>query len=147
MTRFNAQFTVLLLTLFLLIATGCSSSQKNADISRNDIPNLVNLSPPAEDIEHVESTIYVDSVKRITLENSTVLLIQGDFPDGCTSIGKAGYDYIDGSAELMIYAWRDPNMLCSQALVPFSFIYSGIPGDSLKSIESIYLNDNSYSLN
>ena len=147
MIRFNAQFTVLFLILLLLIATGCRSYQKNAEISRNDIPNLVNLSPPPEDIEHVESMIYVDSVRRITLENSTVLLIQGDFPDGCTSIGKAGYDYIDGTAELTLYAWRDPNMLCSQALVPFSFIYSGIPDDSLKILKTIYLNGNSYSLN
>lgn len=146
MVRFNAPFTVLCFILLLLLVIGCRSSQKNAEISRNEIPDLVTLSPPPEDIEHVESTIYVDSVKRITIENSRVLLIQGDFPDGCTSIGRAGYDYIDGTAELTLYAWRNPNMLCSQALVPFSFIYSGIPDDSLKSIETIYLNGNSYSL-
>ena len=135
-----------LLVLISPLLISCSSTQEK-NVIPEEYANVVELAP-APDTNTVVSKIYVDSAKVIEREGSTSLLIMGNFPDGCTNIGKAEHQvHDDNTISLMLNGWRNPDQMCTQALVAFSFIYREIPGATLSEADKIQINGTDYPLN
>ena len=137
------------LPLYLLILTGsviaCASSNDKSTPDEQ-YPNLVKLTP-AEGAGIEPASVYIDSVKLIDYQDEPVLLINGDFPDGCIHIGEAEHQLLDRYPSISITGWRNTEAICTQALVPFSFIYRQLPGEYAASLDSILINDNIYPVN
>lgn len=136
------------LALFLLagiiMAGGCASSEKN-DAHKKGYVNLVEVRAP-EQQNHEDSKVYIDSVQFIDDNNRRVLLISGNFPDGCTHLGQASHTTHTGKVELSLSAWRDPDMMCTQALTPFSFIYDDLTKEDFKQQSTLLVNGTTYEL-
>lgn len=136
--------SLLLLIPVSTLMMACASSQDKSP-TPDEYSNLVQLTPP--EIENPEeSKIYVDSAKVIHSDNTPVLLITGSFPDGCTRVGTADHATRDNILVLEIGAWRDPDMMCTQALVEFSFIYRDIDPERLRHSDSVRINGKTYHL-
>lgn len=130
----------------LIYMLACASSKKKPPAPEEEYPNPVQLTPPQKDDKVRPSKIYIDSVRVVDTEHNPVLLIMGIFPDGCTHIGKAGHQISGNSISLALEVWRDPDKMCTQALVPFSFIYRELPEKDLLSANSIQINGDTYNL-
>ncbi len=135
---------LVLLMLSSVIAAGCASSEESNNRPK-DYKNLVTITPPG-DRPHKDSGVYVDSVETIRRDDKPALLITGSFPDGCTHIGKVTHTFAGETLQLSVMAWRNPNMMCTQVLTPFSLIYDEMGEDSLEAIRSVNLNGSNYRL-
>lgn len=124
---------------------GCASSSKNSD-KLDSLENLVALEHPDTE-PNEKAKVYIDSLKTIQHNNSRALLIHGTFPDGCTKL-RAVSHHIDGNTLSMdISAWRNPNMMCTQALTPFSYLYNDLTEKELDSHKQIFINGTPFDLN
>lgn len=129
----------------LILINSCASSQEKPFEPEN-YSNLVQLAAPeAERI--VESAVYVDSARVMQYKNQSTLLVMGSFPDGCTNIGKASHQLANQHIYLKLEGWRNPENMCTQALVSFSFLYTDIPEQPLQQADSIRINDITFPLN
>lgn len=135
---------LLLLPLVFLMAA-CASSHEKKSIPK-EYANLVELSPVSGK-EVVKSNIYIDSAQVIEEEDRFSLLILGTFPDGCTNIGRAEHQIYTDRISLSLEAWRQPDQMCTQALVTFSFIYRQIPEQSLREAENVTVNETEFTVN
>jgi hypothetical protein len=130
-------------TIFVLIIGCASSSQKGDTVESYE--NLVTIQKPADE-PHQQSKVYIDSVKKITDNNKPVLMVSGTFPDACTKLQNVTHRTTGDSLYLDIKAWRNPDMMCSQVLTPFSYIYQKITEKELSRHTSIIINNSSYHL-
>lgn len=128
------------LAVFIVIA-GCTSSSDN---NSQNFDNLVSLQKPGEQ-PHQSSKIYIDSVKQITRNQESDLLIHGTFPDACTNLEQATHHVEDDSLYLDVKAWRNPEMMCSQVLTTFSFIYDNLTNQDFATYSKIIINGTAYS--
>lgn len=135
---------ILLLLLSCLTVGGCSSSDNNRIDSR-ELSDIVTLNPPANQSAD-SAVIYIDSATIVNHNNGLALLISGDFPDGCTQLKRVEHKWPDEQLSLTLSAWRDPDLSCTQALTPFSFIYEQLSEQELKKLDTIRINETSYSL-
>lgn len=126
------------MTILVIQGAGCASSQEKNSIPE-EYANLVEPNPPTDE-NAVESTLYVDSVEVIERDDRLSLLIMGNFPDGCTHISEAQHEAEDGNLALHIKAWRNPEQMCTQALVSFSFVYPKLPESRLQQAGTIQIN-------
>jgi hypothetical protein len=67
------------------------------------------------------ASVYVSKVSRALYKSQFGFLLEGDLPDGCSSLSSV--DLVFEGDVVLIHARsrRDPNAMCTQALVPFSF--------------------------
>lgn len=107
--------------------------------------NLVTIQKP-DDEPYQQSKVYIDSVKKITDNSKPVLVVSGTFPDACTKLQNVNHRTAGDSLYLDIQAWRNPDMMCSQVLTPFSYIYDSIAEKELNAHAKIIINGSSYSL-
>lgn len=135
---------VSLLLFSICIVAGCSSSDNNRIDSRN-ISDTVTLNPP-DDQQANSSIVYIDSAGIVNHKGSIALLVAGDFPDGCTHLENAEHNWADEVLSLTISAWRDPDMMCTQVLTPFTFIYDQLSEEQLGELDSVRINGTTYSL-
>lgn len=139
-----SKLSLLLYTIAVLLL-GCASSNDQSTPDER-YPNLVELMPE-EGVGVQPASIYIDSVKLIDYQREPVLLVKGNFPDGCIHIGGADHQLSDGYPSITITAWKNTEAICTQALVPFSFIYRQLPGEYVTSLDSIFVNNNLYPVN
>lgn len=130
---------------FLLVATACSPSNNNY-IDTRDVADLVSINEPEPSTNADTATIYIDSVALANHNDQTVLLVSGDFPDGCTQLKEANHTWKNDIPSVQLKAWRDPDQMCTQALSSFSYIYENISEDELTELDSIFINDQSFTL-
>ncbi|MDX1637467.1 MAG: hypothetical protein R3281_05835 [Balneolaceae bacterium] len=138
----NTTGTVFLIPLILF--AGCASSQENTTIPE-EYANTVEITP-ATGQQSGPSVIYVDSAAVIQRDDRHSLLVMGYFPDGCTHIGNARHTVTDKTISLDLNAWRNPQQMCTQALVAFSFIYSDLPESRLQQASSVTINGTNFEL-
>lgn len=144
----------MLFTTLILIA-GCSSSKQEKstdppaarDSTNHSYPNLTGLTPPGDNQQVQSAKVYIDSVKRIEGDGKPVLLISGNFPNGCTRLRNAAHTISEGTPSVTLTAWQPADKMCTQALVPFSFIYRQVPPEPLSDAGSVTVNDTQYELN
>lgn len=136
------RLTVIFLAAVIIIA-GCVSSEKNSD-NMSSVENLVEVKPPDDNQE--DSKIYIDSVRTVTHDGQKSLLVQGSFPDGCTKLKSAEHTKGEKSVKITIEAWRNPDSMCTQALVSFSFVYDKIDEELINSLSSVTVNGKTYQI-
>ncbi|MGM0546989.1 MAG: hypothetical protein ACQEST_09735 [Bacteroidota bacterium] len=128
--------------LTFIFAIGCASSQ-NSNKSES-YENLVSIEKPDEGEPSQPSKVYIDSVKKITDNDTQALLISGTFPDACTKIRSVSHHTQNDSLHLDIEAWRNPEKMCAQVLTPFSYIYNRLSDDELSSYDNVTINNTAY---
>lgn len=128
----------------LMVMISCASQEKK--FVPEEYSDFVELTIP-ESKKIVESPIYVDSVKVMTYKDRRSLVIMGSFPDGCTHIGQATHQVDSHGISLQLEGWRNPELMCTQALVSFSFVYSQIPEQVLERADSVNVNNTNYPVN
>ena len=120
---------------FLLITTSLlSTCQSTSDV--NQSPTLDPMEQPVSSDNPTHSTkpvnsdetqenVYADSIQINIMESFPLQVsatINGNLPDGCTSIinSKADFDNNNNTFTIHIYTDRPKEMDCTQALVPFT---------------------------
>ena len=76
--------------------------------------------PP--DLSGGPTGLYIESTEILTLESFPVqvsLLVSGNFPDGCTSIGNVMQERTGETFNVTITTNRPRDQMCTDALVPF----------------------------
>ena len=124
----------LLLTAFWMTA-GCTSkhASKTATVTKNDstltvlddttqIKDLVSLTSPGGS-PYLTGGVYIDSVKKIIHHQQAALLIHGNLPSGCSSLLKIEHVANGDTLQLHMTSWKPKNKMCTQQLVPFSYLY------------------------
>jgi len=127
----------------VMLAMACSSSRSNKNQPR--FSNLITLNPPGKQ-KTVASKIYVDSVKFIDYKKEKALLISGNMANGCTYISEASHTSTDETLQLSLKAWKPADKICSQALVPFSFIYDKLSQQELDGYNAVVMNQKSFKI-
>lgn len=107
--------------------------------------NLITLQKPDGE-PHQQSKVYIDSVKKTTDIDEPVLVVSGTFPDACTKLQNVTHRASGDSLYLDIKAWRNPNMMCSQVLTPFSYIYRDLTQKEISAHSKVIINGSSYNL-
>lgn len=136
-------FRFALLLVFLIALAGCASSQ--SDQNQPQYPNLVSVNPPNGQ-KNSPSKAYIDSVKMIDHKGNKALLISGNMANGCTYLLKATHTAADDSLSISLTAWKPADKICSQALVPFSFIYDELSAEELNKRNTMSINQKSFKL-
>lgn len=135
---------VSLMLLFLLAS--CTSTEQDYD-PESTFENLVSIEAPQPNQQKEKSQLYLDSAEKFRHQNKTVILIRGSFPDGCTRLESARHSVVNDSLKINLHAWRNPSLMCSQALTSFSYIYTDIPETLLNKFDLVTVNDKTYKLN
>lgn len=144
---------ILLRSIIILsiLAAGCSSSE--SDNPKNNqsqdkqpaFPNLISLKQPGQ-IETAPSKVYVDSARWIDYKGNKALLLSGNLPNGCTYIKEVTHTTTSDTLQISLHAWKPANKMCTQALVPFSYIYTRLSPDNLAPHAGFSVNGKSLSL-
>lgn len=135
----------ILLMLIPLVSIGCTSPEKSGD-PETRYPDLVRVEPPEDGQQQEESQLYIDTVEKVSHAGDETLLIKGSFPDGCTRLKNATHSRDGDTLKLAIRAWRELDIMCSQALTSFSFLYTDIPEQTLNNSPSVIVNDKTYQI-
>lgn len=131
--------------VLIFMSYGCASSQQNED-PEDLYQNLVAINPPDNQSSAEESQIYVDSIKVITSDGRGALVIHGNFPDGCTSLKTADHSAHHDTLSVNLSAWRNPDLMCSQVLTQFSFIYDMLDVRELAGFATVTVNGISFNI-
>lgn len=134
--------SILILSLF---AVACSSSEPENVDQQPRFPNLISLTQPG-DQDTSSSKVYVDSVQWIEYEQKKSLLISGNLANGCTYLQDASHTMAGDSLQISLVAWKPANKMCTQALVPFSFIYDKLPQAIAESHAEVIINQQGFKL-
>lgn len=97
------------------------------------------------DAPHIPGKIYIDSVKQVSQNDTKTLLVSGSFSDGCTHLESMSHSITDSVIILKITAWREKEAVCTQALVPFSFLYDKLSSQELSRHSQVSINGKTYS--
>lgn len=137
-------FWLLFLTSFIF--TACSSSKSGDKKSNSDrsytksdtihsmadkYQNLITVTLPQADQKAISSKVYIDSMDVIDYKNQKALLITGSFANGCSALESVNHHLAGDTLRITLTGWQPAEMMCTQALVPFSFIYSDISENEL----------------
>ncbi|SMO60910.1 hypothetical protein [Fodinibius sediminis] len=133
--------------LSLILLGGCASSEhkQQTDDGKPAYPDLVELKDP-ETTPHQNGKVYVDSVRQVTVKSREALLISGSLADGCTHLASIDHRIAGQTLIIELSAWRNADRMCTQALVPFSFIYDKLKPEELKEYSTATINGQKYSL-
>jgi hypothetical protein len=123
---FGLAFSLLFL-MGLLIGCGSQEAEPTtvptpiADLTATAVAAATPTPPPPT--EPILALAMVDSIQILTLESFPVQVnvqVRGNLPDGCTNLNET-VSQRDGNAfSIAMTTLRDPNMMCTQALVPFT---------------------------
>jgi len=72
--------------------------------------------------------VYLSRVSRAMYKTQFGYLIEGDFPDGCSSLHAVDLVFDGDMVSINARSKRDPNAMCTQALVPFSY-FAAVDGN------------------
>lgn len=134
---------LLTLTIGFFMISGCASSDPKLTDS---YPNLTELQQP-EGTPHQDGKVYIDSLKKITLEEGNAFLISGKLADGCTYLQTISHkETEENTIHLEVTAWRHADKICTQALVPFSYIYRELSNSQIDHYSEIFINGKKYSI-
>lgn len=122
---------------------GCASSQQKEN-PEEIYQNRVTINPPDEESIQESSQIYIDSVSIITTEDRPALAIHGNFPDGCTHLESAEHSLHKDTLQVTLSAWRNPELMCSQVLTQFTFIYDKFDKQAFEEVTTVTVNGTTY---
>jgi hypothetical protein len=136
------RFSLILLVAALLLPISCKNKQKGVD-SGTETPAprsergpdlglpIKILDAPADNwaILDTASTgkqlsignVYLSRVSRAMFKGQFGYLVEGDFPDGCSTLHSVSLSFEGDEVTIEAKSRRDPSAMCTQALVPFSY--------------------------
>ena len=136
----------LFLTAFVM-AAGCTSrhASKTSTATKNDstltvlddttpIKDLISITSPGGS-PYLTGGVYIDSVKKIIHQQQAALLIRGNLPSGCSSLLKVEHVAKGDTLQLHMTSWKPKNKMCTQQLVPFSYLY--IPNMTVSDLDKM----------
>lgn len=129
----------------VLISSGCAPSQQKED-PEELYQNIVALNPPDKESVGESSRVYIDSVNIVVTEDRRVLAIHGNFPDGCTHLGSAEHSIYSDTLDVTLSAWRNPDLMCSQVLTQFTFIYDKFDNQASEELTTVTVNGTAYNI-
>ena len=129
--KIHLKSTLLILLITISLLTACqSASGVNQPPTLDPMEQPVSSDNPTHSTKPVNSdesqeNVYVDSIQINIMESFPLQVsatINGNLPDGCTSIinSKADFDIDNATFTIHIYTDRPKEMDCTQALVPFT---------------------------
>lgn len=141
MLAHRIEILVFFFSVSCFIYSCASSDQKQQEFS---YPNQVTLTAPGN-TAHAPGKVFIDSVRQVSQNTTAGLLISGSFSDGCTHLQSVSHNIKDDEITVEISAWRNKDAVCTQALVPFSFIYEKLTSQALSSHSQVIINGKTYS--
>lgn len=127
------------------IIGGCASpDNKGRSDSTDSYPHLIELREPDKQVPR-PGKVYIDSVRQITTGSEQGLLIAGNLADGCTHLQSVNHHMENDTLVLELSAWREADAMCSQALVPFSYLYEKPDSAEAAAYSQITINGKPYS--
>jgi inhibitor of cysteine peptidase len=114
------QWILVLIFLMSIMAASCTAaapepSQPNPDLTTPTLPAV------PVDGERGQAAI-VDEIDVMILESFPVqvnVVVRGNLPDGCTYLDEFDVQRNGNTFEMIIWTVRDPEAMCTMALVPF----------------------------
>ncbi len=94
-------------------------------ITADQIPDLKEIEHPTVE-KIVVGQAYIDTIQKVTFQGNQALLIKGNLPDGCSKLYESKATINDSTLTLHIKTWKPQHLDCTQALVPFSYLYQGL---------------------
>lgn len=136
----------LLAVISLYIINGCASAddKRKCSDAADSYPNLIELKKPSGSSLQT-GKVYIDSIKQVTTESKEALLIAGKLADGCTYLQSVNHRVEDHTLILELSTWRDTEAMCTQALVPFSYIYGELNSEGIATYSQATVNGKTYS--
>lgn len=131
--------------VLIVISCGCAPSQQNED-PEELYQNLVTLNPPEDQSSREDSQVYLDSVDIISSQDRQSLVIHGSFPDGCTSLDSAEHSLHNDTLTVNLSAWRNPDLMCSQVLTQFTFIYNKLKDQEFINLSTVIVNGTTFNI-
>jgi hypothetical protein len=89
------------------------------------------------------SKVYIDSVKKVNQDGKPALQVMGNYPDSCTYLEEVTHSIKNGEIHMQLTALRK-NMMCSQMLVPFYFVYEKLTEDEISGHSKVIINGTNY---
>ena len=137
-------FLLILLFLALAMPMSCKNKERGINTDTEPTPARAERGPdlglpikildsPAENWTTIDSTksaggkqlsignVYLSRVSRVMYKMQFGYLVQGDFPDGCSTLHKVDITFENDLVLIDARSQRDPAAMCTQALVPFSY--------------------------
>ncbi|HSV85895.1 MAG TPA: hypothetical protein VLH85_04930 [Levilinea sp.] len=129
---------ILILALIVMAVTACAPAA--APAQEPDEPEEPVTYPEIEQPDELEEpdepelpitgpgrgergqTVYLDEIDVLILESFPVqvnVVLRGNLPDGCTSLDEVEAVREENTFRLTIWTLRDPDAMCTMALVPF----------------------------
>ena len=91
--------------------------------------------------------VYVKSVEKRSLSGEAVLVISGQFPNGCAKLFKADFSVTDDEQlAIEMKSWQPSKAICTQALVPFSYIDSSLNAAEIGSLSEFVIDGTVYEI-
>ncbi|MEX0772744.1 MAG: hypothetical protein WEB89_06265 [Balneolales bacterium] len=124
---------------FFVIMAACASSKESKGNSDNGklpeslLPEdtITATSPPDENYN--TGSVFVDSVSKMEHNGELLLKITGRLPDGCSKLYDVNYTINENELHLSLKSWRPSDVMCTQALVDFTYISE--PTDGLELVD------------
>lgn len=102
-----------------------SSGIQPVTVTADQFPDLKQIEHPTVD-KIVVGKAYIETIRKVKFKGNQALLIKGNLPDGCSKLYQAKAIIDDSTLVMDIKTWKPQHLMCTQALVPFSFIYQGL---------------------
>lgn len=140
------------LAFLLIFSAACASNKTKQNSPISTAMNALNLSElklsaiESPGKSHIDATVYIESVKAGLVEGKPSLLIQGNFSNGCAYLAGATIKVEEGYVVELSSKYPD-QMVCTQALVPFNYLFSDLNADLLKSGKDVRINGTAYTIN
>ncbi len=128
MTRTKPLIVALMIVLIIVLSAcnGNAPTDAPAEAPTETPPQLTDTTPfdtPVIDRNSYQEHSYVESMQINIMESFPLqvsVTIQGNLPDGCTELVDLKATKMDETTfEVHIYTMRDPQAICTMALVPF----------------------------
>ena len=140
-------FSILILAGTIL--TACASSKGDFDrLNTKEESMLVELKQP-DSKQYNSAKVFISSVKKRTYNGTSGLLVTGQFSNGCSSLMDVSHQLKNQNSTISftMEAWMPANAMCTQQLVPFSFLYADVSKEIIKTLESYEFDNEVHDIN
>lgn len=138
-----------LIAYFLLLAimSACGTTKEDNIHSRNDsradsvLPSdTISVTKPSDSNYNIGS-VFVDHVSKFEHDGHMQFKIAGALPDGCSNLYKVQSSIKENELHLNLKSWRPSGVMCTQALVDFTYISERMDSEELKDVTHFVFNN------
>jgi len=136
----------LLLFLTVLAGIACSSQNNIKNLTDGEQDKLIQLKEP-DSKTYEKQPLYITSVQQKKYNGENILLIKGNLPNGCTHLMQIKHELKNRQTVLFnMTAWKEPGTMCTQQLVPFTYVYKDLPPGKLRSLTHFQYNNETFNI-